>query len=177
MQTGLETCKVVELFMQSFSWLCVQLGPPKVSKVSNLVLSLAFAPDSPFHSSGSPAQPCGISCSHQDLHPTPRLSPHTKTFIPCLHQDVHLSFTPKPSSLLHTKSFISCLHQGLDASSQARLIPIPTTVSMGSHPPASPSWAVIICLPLGCFLFPPFEMAFLLPFESAWRSCALLAKT
>lgn len=47
---------------------------------------------------------------------------------------------------------------------------------MGSHPLTLLSWTVIICLPLGFFLFLPFETEFLLPFEEAWSSCALPAK-
>lgn len=93
---------------------------------------------------------------------------------------LHLLPIPRPSSLVYTKTFTSCSHQerhGLDARSQARLNPIPTAVSMGSHPPALLSWTVIICLPLGFFLFLPFETEFLLPFESARSSCALPAKT
>lgn len=87
---------------------------------------------------------------------------------------LHLLPMSRPSSLAHTKTCISCSHQehhGLDAGSQVKLNPIPT-LSMGLHPPALLSWAVIIYLPLGFFLFLPFETESLLPFESAWSSCS-----
>lgn len=131
----------MDLLMQSSCWLCLQLGPPKVIEIFN-VSSI-----SSFSWLCSPAQPYCISCSHQDLHLlfTLRCSSfvYIKTLISCSHQDLHLLLTPRASSLAHTKTFLSCSHQEhceLDTQSQTRLNPIPTTVSMGLHPPALLLW-------------------------------------
>lgn len=150
--------------MQSSCWLCMQLGPPKVIEISTLVLSPTLAPAPPFRGSGSPAQPHCISCSHREVHHLLMSRPsslahtenfitcscqdlhlfaHTKTLISSLRQDLRLFLTPRPLSLGHIKSFISCSHRercGLDTQSQARLNPIPTTVSTGSYPPTLLFW-------------------------------------